>query len=97
MIVPAYNGRTITEVSDLCKSGLGQFGQLISQQAQQNCEIANGLATLAYALIGIGIILIIVGSVLGSNKKSVFICGYCNYVTPIEANLYDHYSRRSYL
>jgi hypothetical protein len=69
LLVPVYNGRTITEISDLCKSGLGQIGQLFSQQIQQNCETANLLAVLIYALLGIGVILIIVGAVLSSNEK----------------------------
>jgi hypothetical protein len=90
-ITPVYNGRTIIEISDLCKSGLGQVGQFFSTQIQQNCEIASDLADLVYALIGIGIILIIIGSVLKSHKKSAFICGYCDYVTDIEADLYNHY------
>ncbi len=66
---PAFNGRTIIEVSSLCKSGIGQLGQLFNLQLQHNCEIANGLAELTYALIGIGVILIIIGAVLSSNKK----------------------------
>lgn len=74
-----------------CQSFVGQVGRTFSQDFAQKCSyVALGQVLLIIiAVIGLGIL--IYGAV--AKKKSVFICGYCNFVTEIEPELYEHYER----
>lgn len=70
----------------------GQFGQLINSQYAQQYQQAN---YSEYAFGGLGVIglgLLIYGA--AARNKSKFICGYCDYETEIEDNLYVHYERQ---
>ncbi len=69
LVTPISNDKTIMDYNDLCKSGFVQFFEIFSHQIQQNCATAKDLANLVYAVIGIGMILIIVGAVSNGNKK----------------------------
>jgi len=37
-VYPVSDGYTIVQVDDICKSGLGQLGQLFSASGQQGCQ-----------------------------------------------------------
>ena len=82
-------GYTIPQMNDLCKSGVGQLGQLFSTDAQENCRIANYMTLGIYGLGIIGIILIIVGAVVPS-KRNEYLCKNCNFRTDDRHEIEDH-------
>ena len=62
---------TIPQGNDLCKSGMGQLGQVFSNNARESCLIFNYLFLGILGFAGLGFILIIVGAVIPSAKKEV--------------------------
>lgn len=74
-----------------CQSFVGQLGRTFSQDIAQRCGYValEQVLLIIIAVIGLGIL--IYGAV--AKRRSVFICGYCNFVTEIEPDLYDHYER----
>jgi len=89
-VVPIGELGSVTDLDNLCSSLLGQFGQALNEEARENCQAASILSKLAYAMIGIGVILIIIGAVVPSKKHSMFICGECDLAFSTEAELYNH-------
>jgi len=62
---------TIPQGNDLCKSGIGQLGQLFSNDARENCLIFNYLFLGIIVFGGLGFILMIVGAVIPNSKKAI--------------------------
>ena len=62
-------GYTITQMDDLCSSGLGQLGQIFLGDVKENCRILNVMTLGIYGLGLIGIILIIVGALVSGGKR----------------------------
>ncbi len=74
-----------------CQSFVGQIGRTFSQDYAQKCGLV-ALGQVLLIIIGvIGLGVLIYGVI--AKKRSVFICGYCNFVTEIEPELYEHYER----
>jgi hypothetical protein len=59
----------LVEIHELCTSGLGQLGQSITKGAAEQCSLVKYLTLGIYGFGVIGIILIIVGSLVPSNKR----------------------------
>lgn len=79
-----------SNVSD-CQSLIGQAGRFISTDFAERCSLTS-LGQIIFGIIFvIGIGVLIYGAV--AKRHSVFICGYCNYLTEIEPDLYEHYER----
>ena len=86
-VYPVSDGYTIVQVDDICKSGLGQLGQLFSASGQQGCQQVKLMSYGVYGSGLIGIILLITGSVSSRGQKEIhyereipddaFVCGYC--------------------
>jgi putative membrane protein len=71
-VYPISDGYTIVQADELCKSGLGQLGQLFSSSNQQACQ---QIKLVSYGVYGsglIGVILLIAGSVASRNQKEVY-------------------------
>jgi len=71
-VYPISEGYTIVQADELCKSGLGQLGQLFSSSNQQACQ---QIKLVSYGIFGsglIGIILLIAGSVASRSQKEVY-------------------------
>lgn len=83
------DGQTIPQFNDMCKSGIGQLGQLFSSDAQENCRIANYMTLGVYGFGIIGVILIIVGAVVPS-KRNEYLCKNCNFRTDDRREIEDH-------
>ncbi len=93
-IIPiTENGRSVTDWNDFCNSALGQIGTTFNKTAQENCVLAKNLSNLAYALVGIGVLLTIIGSILKDKQKPVLIirCQYCGYYCKDERDEMNHH------
>lgn len=74
-----------------CQSLLGQVGRFISSDIAERCSLVSIGQIIFGIIFVVGIGVLIYGAV--AKRSSVFICGYCNYVTKIEPELYEHYER----
>ena len=70
-VYPVSDGYTIVQVDDICKSGLGQLGQLFSASGQQGCQQVKLMSYGVYGSGLIGIILLITGSVSSRGQKEI--------------------------
>ena len=62
---------TIPQINNMCTSGMGQLGQMFSNDNRANCLIINYLHFGIFGFVGIGFILLIVGAVIPGSKKEV--------------------------
>lgn len=64
-IYPISEYGSVSDLHEICTSGLGQLGKMFSGDLRENCQTIKNMLIGTYALIGIGAILVIIGSVLG--------------------------------
>jgi len=69
-VYPITNAGSASDINDLCTSAVGQFGKALSPQVRENCQIAKYIVIGSYAMMGIGALLVIVGSVLKHGKTA---------------------------
>jgi len=81
-------GFSIIQVNDVCKSDLGQLGQLFGGDLLKICQDFQLIAFAIYGAGIVGIVLIIVGFIISVKKKTV--CSYCNFVGKTENDLLEH-------
>ena len=91
-IIPiTEDGQSVTDMNDLCNSILGQIGSAINKTAQENCILTKNISNLIYALIGIGALLTIIGSILKEKKSFLmFRCQYCGHYCEDERDEMNH-------
>ena len=63
-VYPITELGSVSDINDLCGTILGQLGTTFNQDARQGCQIAKYVVVSSYALIGIGALLVIVGSIV---------------------------------
>jgi hypothetical protein len=96
-VVPIAEFGSVTDLDNLCSSGLGQLGQAFNDQARENCRIAGISSKLVYMMMGMGTILVIIGAAIPSKKNTMFICGECNIALSTEAALYNHNNSKEHI
>lgn len=70
-VYPITSVGSFSDVNDLCNSAIGTFGKVLSAQVRENCQTAKYLVLGSYAFMGIGALLVIVGSVTRGNTSSI--------------------------
>ncbi len=63
-VYPISEIGSVSDINDLCGTILGQLGTTFNQDARQGCQTAKYVVVGSYALIGIGALLVIVGSII---------------------------------
>lgn len=96
-VVPYGEFGSVTDIDELCSSLLGQVGQSMNAQARENCQVVSILSKIVYSMMGIGVVLIIIGAVMPSKKRSLFLCGECDQAFSTEAELYNHGKSKGHL
>lgn len=69
-VYPISSLGSVSDINDLCGSVLGQFGKAINQDAREGCQTAKYVVVGSYASIGIGALLVIVGSIIKTGTVS---------------------------
>ncbi len=69
-VYPISEIGSVSDINDLCGTFLGQLGSSFNQDARQGCQIAKYIVVGSYALIGIGALLVIVGSIIQTGTVS---------------------------
>ncbi len=91
LIIGAAGYVSLQSSASDCRSLLGQIGIFISSDISGRCGLVYVGQILFSIIFVIGIVVLIYGAV--AKRRSVFICGYCKYVTQIESDLYEHYEK----
>jgi hypothetical protein len=89
---PINNFGSAPNIQGFCQTSMGLLVHVFSQGVREGCDQINIVVDGIYGLIGMGLILVVVGSVI-PKRKSVYSCGYCNYVTSTESDFQEHYER----
>ena len=70
-VYPVSEYGSVSDLHELCSSGLGQLAKIFSGDARENCLTIKNMLIGIYALIGVGVILIIIGNVLGKISGTI--------------------------
>jgi len=70
-LYPISEYGSVSDLHEMCTSGLGQIGKIFSGDVREYCLTIKNMLIVTYALLGIGIILVIIGSVLRKSTGTV--------------------------
>jgi len=70
-LYPVSEYGSVSDLHELCASGLGQLGKIFSGDVREYCLTIKNMLIVTYALLGIGIILVMIGSVLRKSTGTV--------------------------